>query len=986
MILIRLSSLILLVLLSVSASAFCPPDTPYGQRIPAPYGNATSLDSNKGSTAVTKDFLLIKFKDAAPRQYMLVMNGKWVDTMRVPTIEGVYVKYTDTGAMLLPYLRKTDTAVMLIPYIKWGDTSSIIATKFDISNFADRDTVFVSDIPNIHQNSNVITGGGTNDRNLIQAVLDLNPKVLIQDGASLIDSTLIIGSNTTFIGLGDHTGFFLDSGSRAFMIINRGGYAGNAGIVDSNITIGNMYLNGNGMDQIDPVQGGSITGGYGINIINLFGVKNFRMEGLTTTKGAQWGIGLFNCKYGDINKHVHLMDWTYYSNYTVGQYTAGKVPLSQDAINFRGGCEWIVYRNARISSSDDALAINPIRYAADPVGLNHDPVRHILCDNIFLENSALGVAVYSDTLVEDIHFTNLSGTAQVRWGYVGANAAASGQILGYNGGKQRDVTFTNINVRKIDTFANTFNYQSPYWFVIDGNTEGTLSLNNYNVDSMQSYPYIIFQRPGFNSDQLNFELNMVDKNNQTFGYPRVSLTGGGKQLNVNRFNWVRTGGLAQQGLGLDVATGWRSVDLHFHTKGIDTLLSFTGTGTNNVTISGIMDSCATDGSIVNVTNNLATVVIQDNGTYRGETPFLTGNGASTIVTNGLLAKTHHGVFNWTDGRSPFFSGGTLGGGHIMNKVPFSGGYSGRTIGMWNNAGTSFFAGMVFNGNDLSNTSMGIGHSATVPEIFITKPTVAAIYMNMASNGRFSFNNGSGDLGYTVGVNGSFGVENGNVTFTNSSNAFLFYRRDINIAGAGLDFQWQLKNSTGSYVSYFVASGQIESNTAGSHNGRIVFAPAVNGTITEKARMTSAGRWGIDVTNPTAFMHLRAGAAAASSAPLKFTSGPNLTTPEAGAVEFDGTNYFVTSSTTRYTLAKTLTNTATLDFGNTLAQTSADLTITVTGAAVGDAVSLGIPAADANSCYTAYVSATNTVTVRFNNYSAGAIDPASGTFRVSVIKY
>lgn len=143
------------------------------------------------------------------------------------------------------------------------------------------------------------------------------------------------------------------------------------------------------------------------------------------------------------------------------------------------------------------------------------------------------------------------------------------------------------------------------------------------------------------------------------------------------------------------------------------------------------------------------------------------------------------------------------------------------------------------------------------------------------------------------------------------------------------------------------------------------------------------------TTPSAVLHLKAGNAGASTAPLKFTSGTVNTTAEAGAVEYDGTNFFGTNSTaTRFTFAKTLTNTATLDFGSTAAQTSSELTITVTGAADGDVVSLGVPnsASNANSCYTARVSATNTVTVKFNNYSSGAIDPASSIFRVSILKY
>lgn len=141
-------------------------------------------------------------------------------------------------------------------------------------------------------------------------------------------------------------------------------------------------------------------------------------------------------------------------------------------------------------------------------------------------------------------------------------------------------------------------------------------------------------------------------------------------------------------------------------------------------------------------------------------------------------------------------------------------------------------------------------------------------------------------------------------------------------------------------------------------------------------------------SPAASLHLAAGTSSASTAPLKFTSGTNLATPENGAVEYDGTNYFATSGGTRYTLAKTLTTTSALNFTATAAQGSSDMTVTVTGAADGDAVSLGVPnsAVLANSSYTAWVSAADTVTIRFSNYSSGSINPAAGTFRISVIKY
>lgn len=141
--------------------------------------------------------------------------------------------------------------------------------------------------------------------------------------------------------------------------------------------------------------------------------------------------------------------------------------------------------------------------------------------------------------------------------------------------------------------------------------------------------------------------------------------------------------------------------------------------------------------------------------------------------------------------------------------------------------------------------------------------------------------------------------------------------------------------------------------------------------------------------PTALLHLAAGTASANTAPIKLTAGTNLTSPEAGAVEFDGTNYFVTSSSTRYTLAKTLTNTATLDFASTAAGVCSDLTITVTGAADGDVVAVSPPNGSvvANGSFSGWVSAADTVTVRYcNNELVSAGDPASGTFRASVLKY
>ena len=78
---------------------------------------------------------------------------------------------------------------------------------------------------------------------------------------------------------------------------------------------------------------------------------------------------------------------------------------------------------------------------------------------------------------------------------------------------------------------------------------------------------------------------------------------------------------------------------------------------------------------------------------------------------------------------------------------------------------------------------------------------------------------------------------------------------------------------------------------------------------------------------------------------------------------------------------------TLDFPATAAQTSSSLTVTVTGAQTDHHAEVIPPPASvvANSLYWAYVSAVNVVTVFFCNFSAAAINPASGEFTVVVRK-
>lgn len=81
--------------------------------------------------------------------------------------------------------------------------------------------------------------------------------------------------------------------------------------------------------------------------------------------------------------------------------------------------------------------------------------------------------------------------------------------------------------------------------------------------------------------------------------------------------------------------------------------------------------------------------------------------------------------------------------------------------------------------------------------------------------------------------------------------------------------------------------------------------------------------------------------------------------------------------------QTYTTSLTYDFGLIAAQSQATTTVTVTGAAVGDAVVVRPTTAVNGIILDGTVTAVDTVTVRAVNYSSGGIDPASQVYRVIV---
>jgi hypothetical protein len=89
-------------------------------------------------------------------------------------------------------------------------------------------------------------------------------------------------------------------------------------------------------------------------------------------------------------------------------------------------------------------------------------------------------------------------------------------------------------------------------------------------------------------------------------------------------------------------------------------------------------------------------------------------------------------------------------------------------------------------------------------------------------------------------------------------------------------------SLGTFNTTINAQSQLDINLG---NG------ATDNPDTTVMTLLGNGNVGIGTTTPTALLHLAEGTT--TKAPLKFTSGTNLTTPEAGSFEYDGGSFFAT---------------------------------------------------------------------------------------------
>ncbi|OQP59646.1 hypothetical protein A3860_36830 [Niastella vici] len=291
-------------------------------------------------------------------------------------------------------------------------------------------------------------------------------------------------------------------------------------------------------------------------------------------------------------------------------------------------------------------------------------------------------------------------------------------------------------------------------------------------------------------------------------------------------------------------------------------------------------------------------------------------------------------------------------------------------------------------NTTGNYNVAIGASALASRISKTSSSQnVAIGYGCANNRTFGVNNifmgffanldaPAGDNNIGIGANsniygGSNNILLGTGSYTsNTSNA--------TVIGQGITCD----------LSNLVILGRADQNTvvgvtnSSTDNGARL---QVNGS------QTTAGNLGVGgITAMSAKMHIAASDGSAGSAPVKLTAGAVLATPEDGTVEYDGSELYLTTGSSRYALSKTLKGQITTDFGgiSLSAFSAVTVTLTVTGVQSGDVVNVSANSGSVNPpsiVITGYAATANTVTLRAYNASNSAVTIASDTYKVRVIK-
>ena len=316
---------------------------------------------------------------------------------------------------------------------------------------AGSDYVFYASRIGARLDSNVITGGGTDDTAAIQAVLDKAPQLgrlrLMVDGAALVRGLSIHG-NTTIECLTPSCGFFLAAQSNGPIL--RNAHKDFEVRHDRNITLLGGTWNHNCREQIHHRAGGEDAFVKWVIAFEFFGVENLTVRDLTIRNQRTFAMLLANWQRVTMeNIRIDLPDRMHAQN--------------QDGIHFWGPGRFLTMRNIQGCAGDDFIALSPDEFDY------HSSITDVLIDGVQLDDADQGFRLMSrkDGRLDRVIIRNVTGTYR-SFGF------SVGPFFTSGGGNLGNIIFDTIDLR---AGKPNYDWTTPFLFRFHGNAEGIVLRN-----------------------------------------------------------------------------------------------------------------------------------------------------------------------------------------------------------------------------------------------------------------------------------------------------------------------------------------------------------------------------------------------------------------------------------------------------------------------------------------------------------------------------
>ena len=309
-------------------------------------------------------------------------------------------------------------------------------------------------------NSDVYKGGGTDDTDALQAILNqalrLGRLHLVLDGAALISKSLKIHSNTTIECPDKSCGLFLADGSDCSVVRNAN--FDFTTIRDRNITLLGGVYNNNSPGQVHHREGepeSEFISNW-VFAMEFNGVEHVLMRDVTIANQRTFAMNMANWKYVTLeNIHIDRRERADYQN--------------QDGLHFWGPGRFLTIRNIRGNSGDDFIALAPDEHD------RKSSIEDVLIQGVQLEEADQGIRllVCGEGKLDRVIIRDVTGTYR-SYGFI-INPWAEGEgVRRY--GNYGNIVFDTIDLRPM---KNNYSYCQPFLFKLGGNVESVTFKNIY---------------------------------------------------------------------------------------------------------------------------------------------------------------------------------------------------------------------------------------------------------------------------------------------------------------------------------------------------------------------------------------------------------------------------------------------------------------------------------------------------------------------------